>query len=194
MKDSTSPRPTTFQNGKHEKSDSTKTALKSSQLMKLFESELKDIYGAENALLKAIPKMIKNATSPRLIESLTSHLAETENQIDRIEEIFDLLDKKPVAKKCEAMSGLIKEAAEFIDSCEQGAMRDAAIILAAQKIEHYEIATYGGLCTFAKMLGKLEIAQLMQGILDEEKAADSVLANWVYTLQNEAAEKPISEV
>jgi ferritin-like metal-binding protein YciE len=113
--------------------------------MKLFEDELKDIYWAEKALTKAIPKMIKNATSPELIEALQSHLTETQNQVLRTEDIFESIDKKAVAKKCEAMEGLIKEAGAIMESCEAGAMRDAEIISAAQKVEHYEIASYGSI-------------------------------------------------
>jgi ferritin-like metal-binding protein YciE len=119
--------------------------MQSSQLMKLFEDELKDIYWAEKALTKAIPKMIKNATSPELIEALQSHLTETQNQVLRTEDIFESIDKKAVGKKCEAMEGLIKEAGAIMESCEAGAMRDAEIISAAQKVEHYEIASYGSI-------------------------------------------------
>src|SRR6187431_2231000 len=118
------------------------TGMQSSQLMKLFEEELKDIYWAEKALTKAIPKMIKNATSAELVEALENHLAETEEQITRVEEVFALLEKKPTAKKCEAMEGLIKEGEGIMEDCEEGAMCDAGIISAGQKIEHYEIASY----------------------------------------------------
>src|SRR4030095_15863957 len=112
-------------------------AMESSKLMKLFEDELKDIYWAEKALTKAIPKMIKNATSKDLIEALENHLEETQEHVSRVEEIFALFEKKATAKKCEAMDGLIKEAESIMEDCEEGAMCDAGIISAGQKVEHY---------------------------------------------------------
>ena len=155
---------------------STNAAMQSSQLMKLFEDELKDIYWAENALTKAIPKMIENATSSELIDTLTNHLAETENQVIRLEQVFASIDMKASGKKCAAMEGLIKEAGEIMESCEPGAMRDAGIISAGQKVEHYEIATYGTLRQFAETLGLKEAVELLQATLDEEKAADEKLS------------------
>lgn len=167
---------TTSQNGKQSKEKPTTAAMQSSQLMKLFEDELKDIYWAEKALTKAIPKMIKNATSEELIDALTSHLAETENQVLRLEEVFASIDKKATAIKCEAMDGLIREAGEIMESCESGSMRDAGIISAAQKVEHYEIATYGTLRQFAETLGLNEAVSLLEATLNEEKAADEKLS------------------
>jgi len=158
-----------------ENSKSGKSAMQSSQLMQLFEDELKDIYFAEKALIKAIPKMIKNATSEELVDALENHLTETEDQITRVEKIFELLGKKAVAEKCEAMTGLIKEAGEIMEACEEGAMRDAGIISAAQKVEHYEIASYGTLRQFAETLGLKEVEALLQTTLDEEKNADAKL-------------------
>jgi ferritin-like metal-binding protein YciE len=155
---------------------STKPSLKSSQLLELFEDGLKDIYWAEKALTKAIPEMIKNATSQELIDALTSHLDETENQVVRLEQVFDSIDQKAGAEKCEAMNGLIKEAKEIMESCEEGAMRDAGIISAGQKIEHYEIATYGTLRQFAETLGLTKAASLLERTLNEEKAADQKLS------------------
>src|ERR1700742_2073335 len=105
-----------------------KTNMKKSQLMKLFEDELKDIYWAEKALTKALPKMAKKATSPELIKAIENHLGETEAQVKKVEEVFDSIGKKPVAKKCEAMNGLIKEADEIMKETDEGAMRDAGII------------------------------------------------------------------
>ena len=150
--------------------------MESSQLMKLFEDELKDIYWAEKALTKAIPKMIKNATSQELVKALTNHLSETENQITRLEQVFESIGKKAVAKKCEAMEGLIKEAGEIMESCDKGAMCDAGIISAGQKVEHYEIASYGTLRQFAKTLGLTEAISLLEATLKEEKAADEKLS------------------
>jgi ferritin-like metal-binding protein YciE len=159
-------------NQKSQSNDTSKNPMKSSQLMGLFEDELKDIYWAEKALLGAIPKMIKNATSEKLITALTSHLVETENQVERVEQVFESIGKKALAIKCEAMSGLIKEAAEIMEECEEGSMRDAGIISAAQKIEHYEIATYGTLRQFAETLGLTKAVKLLEETLAEEKAAD----------------------
>jgi len=154
---------------------SSKEGMQSSQLMKLFEDELKDIYWAEKALTKAIPKMIKNATSEELIEALENHLAETEEQVSRCEQVFESIGKKATAKKCEAMAGLIKEAEEIMSNCEEGAMRDAGIISAGQKVEHYEIATYGTLRQFAETLGLEDAEALLALTLEEEKAADEKL-------------------
>ena len=182
--------PTSSRNGKQSKEKSSNAPMQSSQLMKLFEDELKDIYWAEKALTKAIPKMIKNATAPELIEALTSHLEETENQVTRLELDFESIDKKAVAKKCEAMEGLIKEAGEIMESCEPGAMCDAGIISAGQKVEHYEIATYGTLRQFAETLGLTEAATLLEATLEEEKAADEKLSEVATDAINiEAAEE-----
>lgn len=156
--------------------NNSKSTLQSSQLMQLFEDGLKDIYWAEKVLTKALPKMAKNATSSELKEALVKHLAETENQIMRLEEVFELINKKAVAKKCEAMDGLIKEATEIMEFCEEGSMRDAGIIAAGQKVEHYEIATYGTLRQFAETLGLTDAADLLAATLQEEKAADGKLS------------------
>ena len=158
--------------------------MQSSQLMKLFEDELKDIYWAENALTKAIPKMIKNAKSPELIRALENHLSQTREQVIRAEKVFETISKKPVAKKCEAMEGLIKEGAEIMEECEAGAMRDAGIISAAQKVEHYEIASYGTLRQFAETLGLNGAVKLLELTLDEEKAADEKLSEVAISAAN----------
>lgn len=151
------------------------TGMRSSQLMKLFEEELKDIYWAEKALTKAIPKMIKNARTPELIQALTSHLSETENQVNRLKEVFSSLGYKASTKMCAAMEGLITESEEIMATCEEGPMRDAGIISAAQKVDHYEIATYGTLRQIAETLGLTQAVQLLQTTLDEEKASDQKL-------------------
>jgi ferritin-like metal-binding protein YciE len=147
-----------------------------SKLMKLFEDELKDIYWAEKALTKALPKMAKNATSPELVKALQNHLKETEGQITKLEKVFKLIGKKAVAKKCEAMAGLVKEGDEIMKDTDKGAMRDAGIISAGNKVEHYEIASYGTLKTFATALGKDEAADILNSILEEEKKADMTLS------------------
>ncbi len=151
--------------------------MKSSQLMELFEDGLKDIYWAEKALLKAIPKMVKETTSEDLNEALTSHLEETKEQISRLEKIFKLIKVEAEGEKCEAMAGLIKEAAEIMEACEEGSMRDAGIISAAQKVEHYEIATYGTLRQFAETLKLTEVEKLLAATLKEEKEADQKLSD-----------------
>lgn len=143
----------------------------------LFEDELKDIYWAEKALTKAIPKMIKNTTTPDLTQALEDHLEETKGHVDRLEEAFQMLGKAARAKKCEAMDGLIKEAEEIMEDTPEGIVRDAGIISAGQKVEHYEIATYGTLCAFAKTLGEDEVASLLQQTLEEEKVANEKLTD-----------------
>ena len=144
-------------------------------LSDLFEDSLKDIYWAEKALTKALPKMASNATSPNLKNALTIHLAETETQILRLEKVFELLGKKAEVKLCYAMQGLIKEGEGIMEETEIGAVRDAGIIAAAQKVEHYEIATYGTLVSFAHQLGHNEAAKLLVDTLNEEKTADQKL-------------------
>lgn len=145
------------------------------KLQKLFEEELKDIYWAEKALTKALPKMAKKATSEELKASLEEHLTQTEEQISRLEQVFQVLGKDPKTKKCEAMEGLIAEAEDIMDESDEGVMRDAGIISAAQKVEHYEIATYGTLRTFAQHLGLDQAVSLLQQTLDEEKMTDEKL-------------------
>lgn len=160
------------------KTKSGKTAPKSdaaADLRALFEDQLKDIYWAEKALTKALPKMARNATSEELVNALNDHLEVTREQVARVEEVFGLLGKKAQAKKCEAMEGLMKEGEGIIESTKPGPVRDAGIISASQKIEHYEIATYGTLVAFANMLGENEAADTLQLTLDEEKEADSTL-------------------
>ncbi len=159
-------------------------SMHESQLMKLFEDELKDIYWAEKALTRALPKMIKNATSEELIDALQSHLTQTEEHVNRVEQVFEIIGKKAIAKKCEAMSGLIEEAQEIMESCEEGAMRDAGIISAGQKVEHYEIASYGILRQFAETLGLDEAIELLASTLEEEKEADKTLSTVATTAVN----------
>lgn len=166
--------------------------MKSSLLMKLFEDGLKDIYWAENALVKALPKMIKNATSEELNEALTSHLEETKEHVTRLEKIFSLLGKKAQAEKCDAMEGLIKEASSIMEECEEGSMRDAGIIAAAQKVEHYEIATYGTLRQFAETLQLTEVEEILATTLQEEKEADLKLSDVAMEAINvDAAEEKV---
>ena len=149
--------------------------IEESKLMKLFEDQLRDMYWAEKALVKAIPRMIKNVSSEELVEVIQEHLEETEAQVEKVERVFESIDKRAVAKKCEAMDGLIKEAEEIMKSSDKGAMRDAGIIAASQKIEHYEIASYGTLRTFAQTLGLTEAVSILEEILAEEKGVDEKL-------------------
>lgn len=179
---------TSGSNGKS-KSKTSERGMKHSQLMKLFEDELKDIYWAEKALTKAIPKMIKNASSEELINALETHLTETEEQVQRLEQVFEVIGKKATAKKCEAMAGLMKEAEEIMEDCEEGPMCDAGIISAAQKVEHYEIASYGTLRQFAETLGLEEAVDLLEATLEEEKNADLILSDIAISSVNEEAEE-----
>ncbi len=158
-------------------------------LRDLFVDELKDIYWAEKALVKALPKMAKNATTQGLVTALVNHLHETENHVSRLEEVFGLLGEKAVAKKCDAMDGLLKEGEGILEETEPGAVRDAGIILAAQKVEHYEIATYGTLVAFAGTLGEVKAAELLKETLDEEKNADATLTYNAYHNINFEAEQ-----
>ena len=154
----------------------TKSKDVATGLRELFVAELKDIYWAEKALTKALPKMAKKASSPELLAALEDHLAVTENQIARLEQVFVLLGQKAVAKKCEAMAGLIKESEEIMEDTEAGVVRDAGIISAGQKVEHYEIASYGTLVAFANTLGESDAAALLEATLNEEKEADQLLS------------------
>jgi len=156
-------------------------------LRELFTHELKDIYWAENALIKAIPAMVKNATSDELREALSKHLEVTKEHVTRLEEVFSIINEKAEAKKCEAMAGLIKEAEDIMESTEKGMVRDAGIILATQKVEHYEIATYGTLCAFAKTLGEHKAADILQETLRNEREADVRLSEIAESFINEEA-------
>jgi ferritin-like metal-binding protein YciE len=150
--------------------------VQESALNELFIDELKDIYWAEKHLSKALPKMAKAATSDELRSAIENHLAETERQIIRLEDAFASIGQKAVAVKCEAMAGLIKEGEEIVSETEKGSItRDAGIISAAQKIEHYEIASYGTLRTLAGVLGYDHAAELLDSTLQEEKTCDSLL-------------------
>lgn len=150
--------------------------MKDSKFHELFVEELKDIYWAESHLVKALPKMSKAATSPELAKAIEKHHAETEEQIERLKKVFELIDIKPSGKKCQAMSGLLEEAEEILGDTEKDtAVRDAGIIIASQKIEHYEIASYGCLAALANKMGHMEAAKLLGATLDEEKDADLLL-------------------
>lgn len=158
------------------KSNSAAQKSDSTLLMELFVDELKDIYWAEKHLTKALPKMQKAATSTDLASAFELHLQQTEGQIRRIEQAFEMLDMPAKAKKCEAMDGLVREAQELMGELPKGTMvRDAGLIIAAQKVEHYEIAAYGSLVQLAKVMGKNDVADLLGQTLAEEKDTDEKL-------------------
>ena len=141
-----------------------------------FVDQIKDIYWAEKHLCAALKKMQKAATSPRLAEAFANHSIESERQIERLDKVFELLGKKPQAKKCDAMEGLISEAESVIEDTQSDTFtRDAGLILAAQKAEHYEIASYGTLRYYAELMGETAISRELGATLKEEKAADSLL-------------------
>jgi len=145
-------------------------------LLELFIDEIKDIYWAEKHLVKTLPKMSKAATSGELAAAIKDHLEVTKTQVARLEQVFELLGKKPVGKKCEAMEGLAEEGKGVIEDTEAGsATRDVGIIIASQKVEHYEIAAYGCLTQIAKVLGLNEVADILAETLAEEKEADELL-------------------
>lgn len=159
-----------------------------SALRELFVDELKDIYWAEKHLATALPKLIKGATSEDLKQTITTHLEETKNQVTRLESVFESIGEKATAKKCLAMEGLLNEATELLTDTEKGTeVRDVAIISAAQKVEHYEIASYGTLRTLAGTLGYEEAQGLLDETLTEEKNADSLLTQVAENYVNEAA-------
>lgn len=159
----------------------------------LLEEELKDIYSAEKQLLKALPKMAKKASSDELRAALAEHLVVTEGQVTRLEEVFEALGKTAKAKTCKAMQGLIEEATELMEEDADDAVLDAGLIAAAQKVEHYEIASYGTVRTWANLCGKEDAAELLQETLDEETEADQKLTELAENLVNPAAEEASEE-
>jgi ferritin-like metal-binding protein YciE len=147
-------------------------------LLEFFCDELKDIYWAEKHLVKTLPKMKRAATSPQLQQAFDDHLRVTETHVQRLEQVFELMGKKAQAKKCDAMAGITEEGAGIIEETEKGtSTRDVGLILAGQKVEHYEIATYGGLAQLARTLGKDDVAEILEATLAEEKEADSLLTD-----------------
>ena len=162
--------------------------VQESALNELFIDELKDIYWAEKHLVKALPKMKKASTSPELAAAFEKHTQETQTHIDTLEQVFALLEEKPAAKKCDAMAGLLEEADGIISDTDSGTMiRDAGLILAAQKVEHYEIATYGTLKVFAENMDRTDVADLLGQTLENEKATDVALTECAVSFVNQAA-------
>lgn len=149
--------------------------MKVDSLEKLFVEELKDLYSAEKQITHALPKMAKAAENEELRMALEKHLKETEKQIERLDRVFEILGKSSSGKTCIGMKGLLDEGKEMMEEVEEGSLRDAAMISAAQRVEHYEMAGYGAVRTYAENLGQKEIAQLLQETLNEEGAADHKL-------------------
>ena len=163
---------------------------KESELEKFFHDQLKDIYYAEQQLLKALNEMKSACTTEELEDAFDNHQKQTERQVKRLEKVFQLIDQKPEGKKCEAMDGLIKEGKSVISDTKEGTMtRDAALIIAAQKIEHYEIATYGGLVALALTLGKSRAAGILDKTLQEEYDTDETLTDIAESYINFEAEQ-----
>jgi ferritin-like metal-binding protein YciE len=152
----------------------------------LFVDELKDLYSAEKQITKSLPKLAKAATAPELRDAFESHLKETFGQIERLDKVFEILGKSSRGKTCNGMKGVLEEGAEVLDETEEGSVRDAALISAAQRVEHYEMAGYGCVRAFATLLGQKEIAQLLDETLAEEKAADSKLNQLAKRINPEA--------
>jgi ferritin-like metal-binding protein YciE len=144
---------------------------------KLFIAELRDLYSAENQITKALPKMVNAATSKDLKKALENHLRETEGQIERLVQICSIMGTNPRGKTCEGMKGVLEEGASMLKESEKGDVRDAAMISAAQRVEHYEMAAYGTVRTYAELLGQTQCAKLLEETLEEEKAADQKLTS-----------------
>ena len=164
--------------GASRSSNTQQQAVGGEMLQKFMYDSLKDIYWAEKHLLKALPRLSKAATNEELKAALNEHVEVTQEQVARLEQVFELLGKKAQGKKCEAMEGLTKEAESIIEETEKGSStRDVGIIMAAQKVEHYEIATYGGLAQLAKTMGLAEVGELLGQTLQEEKETDENLTS-----------------
>ena len=162
--------------------------MKAKSLHELYVEQLKDLYDAEHQILKALPKMISEVSSEQLRSALNEHLQITKQQAGRIERIFENIGQKVKAEKCKGMEGIIKEGNELVKKAEDEDVRDAAIIAAAQRVEHYEIAGYGTVRTYAQLLDEQESAQLLQQTLDEEKEADQELTALAEQINVEAGE------
>jgi ferritin-like metal-binding protein YciE len=156
-------------------------------MQELFLDELRDLYDAEKQLTKALPEMADAASTEELQTAFEEHLEETKGHVERLEQIFEELGEKGTGKKCAAMAGLIKEGTEVVDESEESVVRDAGLIAAAQKVEHYEMSGYGSARTHAQLLGNKRAAALLKETLDEEKAADAKLNEIAMSFINEEA-------
>jgi ferritin-like metal-binding protein YciE len=161
--------------------------MKLDTLEQLYISELRDLYSAENQLVKALPKMAKAASSDELRSAFEKHLEQTKQHVERLEQIFEQLDQSPKGKTCRAMKGLIEEGSEILEEDGEDSVLDAGIIVAAQKVEHYEIAGYGSARTFANLLGQDEAAELLQSTLDEESDTNENLNQLAENIVNPEA-------
>jgi ferritin-like metal-binding protein YciE len=166
--------------------------MKLATLHDLYVDELKDLYSAEHQLLKALPKMAESASDPQLAKAFTDHLAETKGHVDRLEKIFEKLDVKPKGKTCKAMEGLLEEGKEVMAEDADPTVMDASLITSAQRVEHYEMAGYGCVRTFARLLGYEQAADLLQETLDEEGATDKKLTKLAETVINAEAVAPVA--
>lgn len=161
--------------------------MKLNTLKQLYIEELRDLHSAENQLLGALPKLAKGASSEELKLAFENHLDQTKVHVERLEEIFERLDEIPKGKTCQAMKGLVEEGSEILGEDGEESVLDAGIIAAAQKVEHYEIASYGTVRTFAQLLGEDEAAELLQETLDEEGEADKLLTQLAQEIVNPEA-------
>ncbi len=159
-------------------------------LQDLFVEQLRDLYSAENQLIKALPKMAKAASNEQLSQSFLDHLEETKGHAARLKELFDKMGKKPTGKTCKAMEGLVAEGKEAIEEDAEPDVKDAGLIAAAQRVEHYEMAGYGTVRSFARILGDKEAAKVLQQTLDEEMATDKKLTKLAETVINIEAAEP----
>jgi ferritin-like metal-binding protein YciE len=157
-------------------------------MQQLLVDELKDLYSAEKQIVRALPKLAKSASSPELKQALLNHLEETKEQVARLEKIGELVGKKLTGKTCVGMKGVLEEGSEVLEDTDKGTIRDAALIAAAQRVEHYEMAGYGSAREFAKLLVLSEVASLLDETLTEEKAADKTLSG-ISTQVNAAAKR-----
>jgi ferritin-like metal-binding protein YciE len=155
-------------------------------LKKLYVDELKDLYSAENQLVKALPKMAKAASATELQQGFEKHLKQTKGHVQRLEEIFESLGESPKGKKCVGIEGLVKEGSEVIEGDFEGAVLDSGLIGAARRVEHYEMAAYGSVCAIAKALGESEHASLLEQTLEEETATDEKLTELAETINTQA--------
>jgi ferritin-like metal-binding protein YciE len=164
-----------YRERKSNNNNTERQIMKLDTLQKLYVSELRDLYNAENQLLKALPKMAKAASSEELKDGFEKHLEQTKGHVERLEQIFEGLDENPKGKTCKAMKGLIEEGSEILKEDGEESVLDAGIIVAAQKVEHYEMAGYGSVRTFAQLLGQNKAAELLQTTLDEESETNEIL-------------------
>ena len=167
--------------------------MKVDNLREMFVEELKDLYNAENQLVKALPKMAKAATSADLKRAFESHLKETKIHVERLEEVFESLDETAKGKKCKAMEGLVEEGSEWMEEDADEDVMDAGLIACAQRVEHYEIAGYGCVRTYAQLLGETKAASLLQKTLDEEGACDKKLTQLAERINVEANDEDDDE-